>query len=140
MEVMHTCDNPPCINISHLKLGTHAENMADMKAKGRTWRQSEKLTHCKQGHEFTPENTRWTERSDGLRVRTCRTCRLRTGRSLYVPHPRPAVTHCPKGHPYDESNTYTNTKGRKVCRACKRKRDEHDRDRRRTILGSPDGS
>jgi len=38
MIIMHTCDNPPCINIDHLRLGTKAENTADMIAKGRQGR------------------------------------------------------------------------------------------------------
>lgn len=33
LNVLHSCDNPPCIR--HLFLGTHAENMRDAKIKGR---------------------------------------------------------------------------------------------------------
>lgn len=33
--VLHSCDNPPCCNPAHLRPGTHAENHADMMARGR---------------------------------------------------------------------------------------------------------
>jgi hypothetical protein len=33
--IMHTCDNPSCVNPSHLRVGTYKENTQDMWSKGR---------------------------------------------------------------------------------------------------------
>lgn len=51
MYVMHTCDNPPCINPEHLVLGTAADNSRDMVQKGRSTL-GRRLAHRK----YDPDN------------------------------------------------------------------------------------
>lgn len=36
LDILHTCDNPSCINQDHLYAGTHVQNMKDRSSRGRT--------------------------------------------------------------------------------------------------------
>lgn len=67
LECDHLCRNTACVSPIHIELVTHAENL---------WRSNfgatlnAKKTHCKYGHEFTPDNVK--RNRDGWRQ--CRIC------------------------------------------------------------------
>ena len=75
MCLLHSCDNRLCVNVSHLRIGTRADNLRDMYEKGRENLvglkiRQQKRTHCKHGHAFTSENT-GKDRGKWQRCRAC---------------------------------------------------------------------
>lgn len=73
LSLDHLCRQPSCVNPDHLEPVTHQENMA--RSRGKEGRRSGYYlairTHCKNGHEFTPENT---HHRPGQKARRCRMC------------------------------------------------------------------
>lgn len=112
MELHHTCKNTCCCNPAHLQI---------VHPKGHRKVENSTKTHCRYGHEYTPENT---YRIHGTGARSCKKCRLAATRrskekkrGCPIPLAYAKRTHCPKGHPYDEANTYVH-RGHRYCRAC----------------------
>jgi hypothetical protein len=69
--VMHSCDNPPCVNKRHLSPGTDAQNRHSASSKGRL--PGQEKTRCIHGHTLDEYNTYIAP--DGRR--RCKTCRYK---------------------------------------------------------------
>lgn len=86
IEACHRCDTPPCCNPDHIFLGTHAENMADARTKGRiTWpddlsgtRHNGGKGYCPKGHPYVGDNL-IVRRDTGHRE--CRACKREKNRN-----------------------------------------------------------
>lgn len=66
--VLHTCDNPPCFNPTHLAGGTNSSNQRDSGDKRR--HKNSKKDRCPKGHEYT----RTFINKIGRAARRCYTC------------------------------------------------------------------
>jgi hypothetical protein len=85
LQIMHSCDNPDCVNPKHLFKGSQHDNMVDCARKGRNctigW---SRKTHCIKGHPFNETNTRWGVGSRGRPRRYCRVCARVTSAAGYA--------------------------------------------------------
>ncbi len=59
MHVLHMCDNRKCYEVSHLWLGTHADNMADMARKGRVGSRKGEAHHAATITEEVAREIKW---------------------------------------------------------------------------------
>lgn len=73
LTIDHLCRNTMCVNPEHLEPVSNVENV--MRGEGACAKNSRK-THCKRGHEFTPDNTYWKRNPNGRPGRACKTCVL----------------------------------------------------------------
>lgn len=75
LVIDHLCRRPACCNPQHLEPVTQRENL--LRGETSQARNAAK-THCKFGHEFTPENTRLVARG-----RRCIACERRRANESY---------------------------------------------------------
>lgn len=54
LDILHSCDNPSCVNPKHLFIGTHQDNMRDMMAKHR----GNKASGERSRHKLSDEDIR----------------------------------------------------------------------------------
>lgn len=86
LVIDHLCQNQRCVNPAHLEAITQGENV--LRAPSGSGHNARK-THCKNNHEFTPENTYLPPRGAKGRKppRICRACRRERMQEYRADHP-----------------------------------------------------
>ena len=124
MTLDHLCRNKRCVNPDHLEVVTRMENY---------WRATFETEVCKNGHEYTPENTLPTESAPGKKTKRCRQCLLvrdhqRRGfectYDAFCASPshrarRGLAETCGRGHSLADAYIRPDTGGRQ-CRECRK--------------------
>lgn len=118
----HKCRNPKCVNPKHLEPVTFYENLMRGNNRNGIPRRS---NFCGNGHEFTPENTKYYGNA-----RVCRNCNIIYQKKCYYekkgdsPDKRKIKkTNCLKGHPLSGENlgiTISSGKTHRRCKICDR--------------------
>lgn len=134
-----TCLHRRCVNPSHMSLLTPKENLLLDNTASTI---NSKKTHCINGHEFTPENTRISY-STGSKVRFCKECdktsavRQKEQRRKIMEEggenldPRTlGKTHCRNGHELTDDTIKYNNKGYYYCTICEKANQERRKARR----------
>src|SRR6266705_4808100 len=119
----HLCRQRACVNPRHLRVCTLAENLLAPGSLSPP-KLNQNKTHCTHGHEFTPENTKYTRRGD----RRCRTCAkirehartLPGGDRVSKHNTGKYQTHCKHGHKFTEETTRY-YRGKRYCRTCQQR-------------------
>lgn len=116
------CPHRACVNPAHLEPKLPRDNV--LRGGGPSAIHARK-THCKRGHEFTPENTYLG--TDG--GRSCKACWKVRDLEKHGPRGKcgdaqRARTHCKNGHEYTPENIYYTTRADGVairhCKTCRR--------------------
>jgi hypothetical protein len=101
------CPHRACVNPDHLALSTNAANCSARRSS--ISRRGELLTHCPNGHAYTPENSAYTKTG----ALYCRTCKREKNRARGAG--KPTALCLARGH---LRQPFRSADGKERCRIC----------------------
>lgn len=130
LHIDHLCRVRICVNPAHLEPVTTLENTMRGDGPRLTGERGRTLPKCKHGHEFTEENTLWSQRANGRWRRQCKQCArdraagkyglTKAGEHAPVRRPSNWKEVCKYGHRLEGDNLYIAPDGSRHCRECRR--------------------